>query len=191
MGEKRSDKIYRRWRGKNIKLLTDDELIQYYKNINKLKKLCDDYWGNLPSDLRDKISSFDKHGDVMIVPADKPSPRGDLPQDKPPSNERNNLPSADKYTNEPSSILNTNGNLFSDKSSIKKHTRINNNNQERIESNKAYKKVGKRFGFSYDSPPKIPVFAGMTAHRGLPPAHLFCHDRMLLAGISIPTTPEL
>ena len=77
----------------------------------------------------------------MTVPPDKwPI----SPQDEPLSNERKPLSSPTK-TNEPSSSLNTRGNIFSDKLSIDKNTNKNNNSQERIISDEAYNKSKEEF----------------------------------------------
>ena len=70
----------------------------------------------------------------MIVPKESPE---DLLQDKPLSNERNNLPS-DKYSSDPSSSLKTNGNFSSEDS-------ISNN----LGSNKYYKTNTKSQGGNY------------------------------------------
>ncbi len=122
--KKESDAIYQKWRDKRDKTITPKETEEYYNDLTKSKKLSNDYWGNLPADLRDKISSFDNSGDIMIVPKESPE---DLPQEVPLSNERNNL-SLDKNTNEPSSSLKTNGN-FSSEDSI-------SNNLDSIKNNK-------------------------------------------------------
>jgi len=122
--KKESDAIYQKWRDKVDDTLSPDELKEYQKDIEHSIKLSDNYWGNLPEDLRDNISSFDNRGDVMIVPKESPE---DLAQDKPLSNERNNLPS-DKYSSDPSSSLKTNGN-FSSEDSI-------SNNLDSIKDNK-------------------------------------------------------
>lgn len=87
--------------------------------------------GNLPADLRDKISSLDNSGETITVPQDNlPT----SPHDSPPSNERKGLDAAYK-TNEPSSSLKINGN-FSSEDSISnnldssKDDKIKDNNQE-------------------------------------------------------------
>jgi hypothetical protein len=107
-----------------LSLLSKEEFDEHSKDVTKSKKLSNDYWGSLPADLRDKISSLDNSGETITVPQDNlPT----SPHDSPPSNERKGLDAAYK-TNDPSSSLKTNGN-FSSEDSI-------SNNLDSIKDNK-------------------------------------------------------
>jgi hypothetical protein len=108
--KKESDAIYQKWRDKDFNKFTAEAKNEFEQDKNNNVDLFSNYWNNLPKDLIDKISSFDKSGAVKTFPADNlPT----LPHDNPPSNDRKDLP-LEIATKEPSSNLQTVGNFSSE-----------------------------------------------------------------------------